>query len=143
MLVETALMMPFERTRNEALKIALFQITEEGGGARKSAPRYRSRQSYENPTAKAQHEHVVERRWLRAALIEHPQQVKPILGLAVACLVLKEEHEALRDVPSHVFGWNRYKEAGIEVLDACNTFTPVDLSELAREQDARLQALAF
>lgn len=141
MLVETALAMPYERTRNEALKIALFQLTEEGGGARKRAPRYRSRGAYEDPAAKAQHEHVIERRWLRAALIGHPRRVDAILDLAVACLVLKAEHEDLRHLAPEAFGWRRYLEAEIEVLDAADDFKPVDLERLAEEQITRRDAL--
>ena len=134
MLVEVALRMPFESTRNEALKIALFQLTEEGGGSRKTAPRFRSRAAFEDSNAKCQHEHVVERRWLRSALAARPDMADEILGLAIGCLVTKLEHERLAAVDASLFGWERYRAAGVEVLDAAEGFARVDLESALEHQ---------
>lgn len=134
MLVDVALRMPFERTRHEALKIALFQLTEEGGGSRKTAPRFRSRAAVDDFAAKCQHEHVVERRWLRWALGARPDLTGEILGMAVSCLVTKSEHERLASVEASLFGWERYQAAGIEVLDAGEGFAPLDLESALKLQ---------
>jgi hypothetical protein len=134
MLVDVALRLPFERTRNEALKIALFQLTEEGGGSRKTAPRFRSRAAVDDLTAKCQHEHVVERRWLRSALGARPDMADEILGMAIGCLVTKLEHERLAAVDASLFGWERYRAARIEVLDAGEGFAPVDLEATLERQ---------
>jgi hypothetical protein len=134
MLVDVALRMPFERTRNEALKIALFQLTEEGGGSRKTAPRFRSRAAVDDLTAKCQHEHVVERRWLRSALAARPDMAGQILGMAIGCLVTKLEHERLAALDASLFGWERYRAASIDVVDAGEGFAPVYLEAALEHQ---------
>jgi hypothetical protein len=133
LLIATAPNLPFARTRAETYKIALFQLTESGGGWRKQAPRYRTRAAVCGPATKYQHEHVVERKWLVRALEAHPDQTDEILALAVACLVTEDEHDLLR-AHRECFGWDRYIAAGIEVVDAKHDFQPADLTKLARKQ---------
>jgi hypothetical protein len=142
MLLKTAAQLPFARTRAETYKIALFQLTESGGGWRKQAPRYRTRAAVEGRPTKYQHEHVVERKWLVSALEAHPTKMKDISKLAVPCLVTKEEHDRLRAV-SDSFGWGRYLAAGIEVLDAKRDFRPADLNKLALAQTQARKAIGL
>ena len=51
------------------------------------------------------------------ALIEAaPDQIDEILTLAVGCTVTREEADRLLQFDSD-YGWERYRKAGIEVLD--------------------------
>jgi len=59
-----------------------------------------------------------------------------ILGMAIGCPVTKLEHERLTAVDASLFGWERYRPARIEVLDAGEGFAPVDL-EAALEHQVR------
>lgn len=76
------------------------------------------------------HEHVFERAWLRSQLVtgKDPAEVLP---LAVACLVTVEEDARLRAVDRELVGWERYRAAGVDVIDMA-TRERADLVELSR-----------
>lgn len=76
------------------------------------------------------HEHVFSRKWLIDNLLEHPGHVEDILKSAIACLVRKGEAARLDRVPDAVHGWERYRAAGIEVLDMAHGARPVSIDEL-------------
>ena len=132
-LVEAARGMRHSRVRDETLKIAWFLLTERGKWrGRKWKTLYRTRRAVEDLESDVVHEHVVTRRFLSwAALL--PVQLIEVLMLADACLTTVDEHRALAHVDPQAFGWERYQQAGIEVLES-RTFEPVDLPELAVHQ---------
>jgi hypothetical protein len=140
-LLAAAREMPHERTRALTLKIALFQLTEDGGPAsRKFAARYRTRAAVFGPEADLQHEHVVARDFLAWALTLRPDLSGDVLPLAVACVTTVEEHRSLA-THAESFGWKRYLQADVEVLDAARAFAPADLDELAERQRVALDKL--
>lgn len=63
------------------------------------------------------HEHVWPRRWLVDRLLEGETPEYVLGQFGVGCVVLKDEHALLNDLPSEVLGWDRYKAVGIEVVD--------------------------
>ena len=114
--------------RREFLSIAVWKVTEADG---KWNTRYRSVASLSGgPGAKVTHEHVVPRKLLVAAMIARPHRVEEILTTgAVACVVQRDQHSLLN---SGRFGWYRYLDAGIEVIDMA-TGEPLDLPGAASE----------
>jgi hypothetical protein len=82
--------------------------------------------------AKVRHEHVIPRKAIRLALLQHPRRVEPIMRLATACIVTHEEHLLLGGLH---FGWSRYREAGLTVIDR-STGSAVDLGEMAAALDS-------
>ncbi len=132
-LIKAARGMSHPRVQGETLKIAWFLLTERGKSrGRKIKTLYRTRRAVEDTDARVIHEHVVTRQFLSwAALL--PEELYEVLLIADACLTTKDEHDALGRVDPSAFGWERYKEAGIEVLET-RTFTPVDLDRLIELQ---------
>lgn len=108
-------------------------------------PSRKFRQRYATPAfladGKGQHEHVVPRAWLRAALLEHPHQAEGILSLAVACNVTRTEHQRLSAIDG-AFGWRRYIQANVEVMDT-NDGSPAVLTELSELQIDALERLGL
>jgi hypothetical protein len=101
----------------EALSIAIWKYTEANG---KNKTRYRSRAAIGAPASEINHEHVVTRKSLIAEMIKSPDGVEEIMSGAVACCVLRTEHSTLAAVEKEspeLTGWDRYKAAGIEVID--------------------------
>jgi hypothetical protein len=49
-------------------------------------------------------------------LLSHPEEVDRILEKAVACIVTTKEHSLLEKY-KHLYGWDRYRCAGITVID--------------------------
>ena len=101
----------------ETLSNAIWKYTECDGNY---STRFRSRGAIEFPKEKLNHEHVLTRKLLIAQLLENPDDYISIMQTAVGCTVLRTEHLLLGSVekenPSLV-GWDRYREAGIEVYD--------------------------
>ncbi len=105
----------YEAHRKELLSIACWKATELDGYRN---TRYRSTGVVTGAIGtRVNHEHVVTRRCLVSAMISHPDSCELLLTTAstAACLVTKEEHDAMRS--STAFAWDRYKEAGIAVID--------------------------
>lgn len=101
----------------EALSLAIWKYTEADG---KNRTRFRSRAAIGAPSSMINHEHVVTRRSLIAKMIASPEEVEDIVGSAVACCVLRDEHKRLAAVEKadpELVGWDRYRAAGIEVID--------------------------
>lgn len=67
-------------------------------------------------TKLVRHEHVVERKWMVQFLHDNPPALTDALWNYPACLVTRDEHIAL-GASSH-WGWQRYLNAGLEVIDA-------------------------
>ncbi len=82
--------------------------------------RYRSRSAIGAVPKLLNHEHVVTRKALIAEMIAAPERVDEVMASAVACCVLRDEHQRLAAVeradPTLV-GWARYRAAHIEVID--------------------------
>lgn len=101
----------------EALSIAIWKYTEVHG---KNKTRYRSRAAIGASSSEINHEHVVTRKSLIAEMIASPDRVEEIMSGAIACCVLRTEHTKLAAVEKanpELVGWDRYKAAGIEVVD--------------------------
>lgn len=83
--------------------------------------RYRSRQAIEATSEDdLAHDHVQQRKSLIDAMLKDPDSVEQILRSAVACVVTRSEHAALTRLSKQfpeVDGWDRYKSAGIEIVD--------------------------
>jgi hypothetical protein len=103
--------------RREVIGLALWWVTEAESG--KYNTRYRSRASLE-PGADLRHNHVYERAKMTDQLLAHPDQIDSLLDRAVGCVVTKAEHDKLTAVSRaqpQLEGWDRYRAAGIEVID--------------------------
>lgn len=50
-------------------------------------------------------------------MIAEPERIAEILDSATACLVTEEEHRRLNVLPPDTEGWDRYRAAGITVID--------------------------
>jgi hypothetical protein len=100
----------------ELLTIFLWKITEADSSKYKT--RYQSRAALERSSgSKLHHEHVYQRSRMIDALIgATPAQIDEILALAIGCTVTREEADRLLQFDSD-YGWERYRKAGIEVLD--------------------------
>jgi hypothetical protein len=104
--------------RKEFIKLALWKVTEAEGG--KYNLRYQSRGALHQGGATIQHDHVYERAKMADALIADPERMDEILSLAVGCAVTREEHQRLTEIGKqfpNVEGWERYKRAGVTVID--------------------------
>lgn len=75
-------------------------------------------------TKTLRHEHVIERRWMIDFLHDHPEAISVALWNYPACIVTVDEHIALGR--STEWGWARYLEAQLEVIDG-ETGRPLDL----------------
>jgi hypothetical protein len=116
--IEGALALPIlDRHKRDIINGMLWKITEAGG---KYRTRFRSRASLDDPSAKPIHEHVFTRKHLTDEIMANPSRAREVLASAIGCVVTAEEHrrlaEAERKDPA-LRGWDRYKAAGIEVVD--------------------------
>lgn len=110
--------------RKRLINDCLWFITEASG---KYTTRFRSRGVLEleangrisNWRSRVRHEHVVTRRSL-AERLESGEDPASVLEDAVACVVTVEEHDRLAPFDRSHEGWDRYREAGIEVVDMLN-----------------------
>jgi len=76
---------------------------------------------FRTPAAQAggnrRHEHVFDLKWAVAELLAHPDRCHEIADQIVACVVTEEEHQQLKAHGRGLVGWERYKSAGLTVLD--------------------------
>jgi hypothetical protein len=105
--------------RVRVAKQAVWFATECDG---KLTPRMRTRAAMEyngpNHTSALQHEHVIPLRVLVERMQACPGDVEVIVREAPAYLVTREEHQRLTPLDRTHQGWDRYRAAGIEVIDA-------------------------
>ena len=63
---------------------------------------------------------MIPRKQLVAAIMLNPERARDIAHTAIGCVVTKQEHDYLtritREQPD-LAGWDRYKAAGITVID--------------------------
>ena len=98
--------------KKDFIGIMIWKITEANG---KYDTRYISEGAYNgSENTKYNHEHVFSRKSLIERILENPEDIDKILEDAVACIVTSEEHKYLSHSEN---GWERYKNAGIKVLD--------------------------
>lgn len=120
------------------LDMGLWRYTEFDKNRYKFAIRYRTAAVRATELVVIEHEHVVGRRWLLDQIVREPDKLDDILQFAVACIVSKPEHDRLSAVVG--FGWERYRAAGIDVIDTV-TMQRADLEELASAQRDLLRRL--
>ncbi len=102
--------------RREILSIAVWKATEADS---KMNPRYRTIGIRDGEIGTpVNHEHVVTRKFLVDAMLSAPQMVPEIMKLATGCLVTREEHKLLSK--ANAWGWGRYIEADLSVIDGKN-----------------------
>jgi hypothetical protein len=104
------------RHRREAIKLALWNVTEDEAG--KYTTRFRSLASMQRG-AVLRHDHVHERAKMADALIAEPDRADAILDQAIGCTVTVEEHLKLTRIGNRtgLDGWARYRAAEITVID--------------------------
>lgn len=79
---------------------------------------FRSLAAHASPVARGlQHDHVFQRAVIHEQILYQPDRASLTAAKVVACIVTKEEHKRLSK-PSKLDGWDRYKEARVEVIDA-------------------------
>ena len=105
-----------ERMKRKFLSNCLWQITQ-AEGRNKYEIRYRSQASLDAPRKKLRHEHVTQRKAMVEALLANAVDAKKIAADALGCVVTKDEHALLADVDKSIDGWERYRRAGIVVID--------------------------
>ena len=100
----------------ELLTILLWKLTEAASSKYKT--RYQSRAALDrSPGNNLHHEHVYQRLKMIDALLEAaPDQIDETLALAVGCTVTQEKASRLLLFDTE-YGWERYRKAGIEVVD--------------------------
>ena len=107
--------------RRELLTVLLWKVTEA------ESSKYRTRFRSEGALActdpkQLRHEHVFQRAKMIDELLKaEPSEVGEILAKAVACTVTLGEADCLAKQGEH-YGWERYRRAGIVVLDT--TYDP-------------------
>jgi hypothetical protein len=66
---------------------------------------------------KTQREHVYKRQRIVEDILRNEEPLDAIVKRIVHCMVTKDEHEKLDDIPDkNLDGWARYRAAGIEVF---------------------------
>ncbi|MFL6257199.1 MAG: hypothetical protein ACJ74T_19500 [Pyrinomonadaceae bacterium] len=81
--------------------------------------RYRSKGAM-TPGAVIQRDHVNQKARIIERMLANPDQVDARLSDLVHCVVTKEEHERLTAYSKsnpEIDGWDRYRMAGVEVMD--------------------------
>jgi hypothetical protein len=93
----------------------LWKITEADG---KSNTRYKTSSALECSDRRLlRHEHVYQKaKMIEALLRANPDAVEGILDDAVGCTVTAHEHALLSRFDGE-YGWERYRKAGLQVLD--------------------------
>jgi hypothetical protein len=99
----------------ELLDKMIWKITEADG---KSNTRYQSELALSKPAGvKLQHEHVYQKKKMIDLLLQAKRnEIDKILASACGCYVTKEEHARLSPFKND-YGWDRYRKAGIVVVD--------------------------
>lgn len=107
-----------QKEKKIMIKILLCRLTETKSG--KFSCRYRTKLVFSDEEYKIQHEHVYRREITYKELVNNPENYKEILNKCIGCVVTKEEHKLLNKIDKkykNINGWERYKKAGIKVLD--------------------------
>jgi hypothetical protein len=106
--------------RRAVLRMALWRMTEfERYDTFTYGIQYRTEAVVHGPPAHINHEHVVPLAWLLDQLAAHPDRADAVLDLAVSCVVTVGEHNRdLQRKGAGRFGWDRYRAAGLVVIDA-------------------------
>lgn len=103
--------------RRMVIDSALWKITE-AESRNKHRTRFCSQTVFSLPDCECRHDHVFQKGRMIDELIEGGEDsVEEIVAKAVACTISKEEHLALNRF-KHLYGWERYRQAGIVVIDA-------------------------
>src|SRR5690606_22975021 len=93
--------------------------------------RFMSRNAIGKPAEALHHEHVLPRKRLIDRMLADPPRATEIAATAVGCTVTREEHARLNEqdkAQPGLEGWNRYRAAGIEVINTA-TGEVVSLNE--------------
>jgi hypothetical protein len=106
----------FDAYRRELLDNVLWLVTVAPSG--KYTTRFRSRAAVVDPHAELRHEHVYTRRSLIRRMLDDPSCIGTVIReQAIGCVVTKAEHRQLSRFDKSHEGWERYRAAGIDVLD--------------------------
>ena len=106
----------FDKYRRELLNNVLWLVTVAPSG--KYGTRFRSRAAVEDPNAQLRHEHVYTRHSLIEQMMAEPDAIERVIReRAIGCVVTRDEHRLLTQFDKTHDGWERYRAAGIEVLD--------------------------
>ena len=73
--------------------------------------RYRSEGATSTVGVRIQRDHVHTRKSLVAELMAGTPNIRAVIDRAQCCVVTKEEHNRLSEVPQTVIGWDRYRSA--------------------------------
>lgn len=95
---------------------AVWEVTKLGGDFK---GRYRSKGVLVSGVV-IQRDHVLQKGRIVERLLTNPDQTEAILAEVVHCVVTKEEHERLTAysrMNPDIDGWERYRGAGVEVMD--------------------------
>jgi hypothetical protein len=101
-------------TKRKMIDRALWLVAELSGDF---APRHRSDGVLQNLGVKIQRDHVYPRAELIASILAGNEDLSEVVARAICCLVTKEEHNRLSEIPPHVKGWDRYREAAVIYRD--------------------------
>ena len=101
----------------QLLRVLLWKVTEAEGGKHKT--RFQSQGAIDcSDKSHLRHDHVFPRAKMIAALKKAaPGKVADILKRAIGCTVTKKEHARLSKFDKECDGWDRYKKAGVRVID--------------------------
>ena len=102
--------------KTELLSICLWKITE-AEGLGKYETRFVSIGSLNRPEGELAHEHVHERAKLVRGLLDGSLSIEALREHAIACTVSRDEHRLLGSLPDQFDGWERYRAAGVAVID--------------------------
>jgi hypothetical protein len=105
-----------EHTR-ELLDKLLWKLTERDGSKYKT--RLQSQRALDSSAVRGlRHEHVFQKEiMINLLMAAAPDEIDGILQDAVGCTVTIEEHARLAPFDKE-YGWERYRKAGIEVINA-------------------------
>jgi hypothetical protein len=114
--------------KKKLLSTCLWKLTEADG---KYNLRFRTQESVRIANSKQlHHEHVHRRDKMVLALLADPARAEDISSCAVACIVTRAEHRELDRVDKafpELDGWERYRKAGLTVIDLVSG-DPLDLT---------------
>lgn len=107
--------------RREMLRLYVLSLITQGTLPKQGMTRFVSTGAQEaKPGTKHEHEHVFTRAHLATLIEANPNEraIRWIMeNLAVAATVTKAEHTLLSRIPKHRTGWDRYADAGVQVID--------------------------
>lgn len=105
------------RHKERVIREMIWKITECDG---KFKTQYRSEMvMFGANDALVEHEHVTTIESLISEILANPKELDKLKNNIMACLVTEEEHKKLKR-RDNGNGWERYKRAGIHVIDVKN-----------------------